>query len=74
MNVKANIRKLTNSTIPHPIRDISWHKPTRSEDSSACLEEFVMLPKPEFAYFAIADISGYTNSSQGSNSTMRRTS
>ena len=33
-----------------------------------------MLPKPELAYFAIADISGYTSFLAGSNSTMRKTS
>src|SRR5258708_40312759 len=29
--------------------------------SSVCLGRIVMLPKPELAYFAIADISGYTS-------------
>ena len=46
----------------------------RTLPSSVCLGRIVMLPKPELAYFASADISGYRASSRGSNWTMRRTS
>src|ERR1700753_168660 len=49
-------------TIPRALRDIAWHKRIGVAGGAAYLSErSAMLPKPESAYFALADISGYTS-------------